>query len=145
MTPAQKAIVQATWQQVVPIADVAASLFYRRLFEIDPSTLALFRSTDMVEQRRKLMHVLGVAARALDDLAALLPTVEELGRRHVSYGVTDAHYDSVGAALLWTLEQGLGRAYTPDVAAAWTEVYGLVSGVMRRAAREEMVRRRLVA
>ena len=124
MTPDQKRLVQATWQQVVPIADTAAVLFYRRLFEIDPAARKLFRATDMAEQRRKLLQVLGVAIRGLDNVDGLISTVEDLGRRHVGYGVTDAHYDSVGAALLWALEQGLAGAWTPAAASAWTEVMG---------------------
>ena len=136
MTPVQKELVQSTWKQVVPIADTAAQLFYGRLFEIDPSTRPLFRSTDMVKQRQMLMHVIGVAVAGLDRLGSLVCTVEELGRRHAGYGVQEAHYDSVGAALLWTLEKGLGDAWNPDVAAAWTEVYGILSGIMRRAQRE---------
>lgn len=134
MTPDQKRLVQETWKQVVPIADAAGELFYHRLFEIDPSTCELFRATDMPAQRRKLLQMLAAAVRGLDNLDALASTVEDLGRRHVGYGVTDAHYDSVGAALLWTLEQGLGNAWKPAVAAAWTEAYGFLSGIMRRAA-----------
>jgi hemoglobin-like flavoprotein len=80
--------------------------------------------------------VLGVAVSSLDNLGALTKTVEDLGRRHAGYGVKDAHYDSVGAALLWTLEQGLGPAWTPDVALAWTEIYTLLAGVMRRATQD---------
>jgi hemoglobin-like flavoprotein len=134
MTPEQTRIVQETWKQVVPIADAAGELFYRRLFEIDPSTCELFRATDMPAQRRKLLQMLAVAVRGLDNLDALASTVAELGRRHAGYGVTDAHYDSVGAALLWTLQQGLGEAWTPAVAAAWTTAYGFLSGIMRSAA-----------
>ncbi len=139
MTPARKELVQKTWKQVAPIADTAAKLFYARLFEIDPSTRPLFRSTDMVRQRQMLMHVIGVAVAGLDKLDSLIGTVEDLGRRHASYGVQDSHYDSAGAALLWTLEQGLGSAWNPDAAAAWTEVYGILSGIMRRAQREANV------
>jgi hemoglobin-like flavoprotein len=145
MTPDRKRLVQETWQQVVPIADTAAELFYRRLFAIDPSTRKLFRATDMAEQRKKLLQILNVAVRGLDNVDGLVSTVEQLGRRHSGYGVTDAHYDSVGAALLWTLEQGLGRAWTPAVASAWTEVYGVLAGVMRRAAREEVSQAQAVA
>ena len=134
MTPDQISIVQETWKQVVPIEDAAGELFYRRLFEIDPSTCELFRATDMPAQRRKLLQMLTVAVRGLDNLDALASTVAELGRRHAGYGVTDAHYDSVGAALLWTLQQGLGEAWTPAVAAAWTAAYGFLSGIMRRTA-----------
>ena len=134
MTPEQKKLVQGTWGQVIPIADQAATMFYDRLFEIDPGARALFRATDMAQQRKKLLQVLSVAIAGLDHLDTLVPTVEDLGRRHVRYGVKDAHYNSVGAALLWTLEKGLGKAWSADAAAAWAEVYGVLSGVMRRAA-----------
>src|SRR5215475_6837862 len=134
MTPEQKRLVENTWKQMAASADAAAALFYCRLFEIDPSTRQLFRATDMVAQRKKLVQTLSFAIGGLDDLDALVSKVEDLGRRHAGYGVTDAHYDSVGAALLWTLEQGLGHAWTPAVAAAWTEVYQLLSGIMRDAA-----------
>ena len=133
MLSAEKKLIQDTWAQVVPNADRAATLFYQRLFEIDPTTRPLFQVTDMAQQRKKLLQVLSVAVSSLDNLGALRKTVEDLGRRHAGYGVKDAHYDSVGAALLWTLEQGLGSAWTPEVAAAWKEVYGLLSGIMRQA------------
>ena len=134
MTPDQARIVQETWKQVVPIADAAGELFYRRLFEIDPSTCELFRATDMPAQRRKVLQMLTVAVRGLDNLDALASTVAELGRRHAGYGVTDAHYATVGGALLWTLEQGLGPDFTPDVKAAWTTVYTVLATTMKDAA-----------
>ena len=133
MNRRQKQLVRQTWAQVVPIGDQAAALFYGRLFTIDPSTRELFAHTDMTQQRKKLLQVIAVAVSALDNLGPLTKTVEDLGRRHAGYGVKDEHYDSVGAALLWTLENGLGQAWTPEVAAAWTELYGLLSGIMRRA------------
>jgi len=134
MTPEQRQLVADTWKQVAPIADTAANLFYSRLFEIDPSTRKLFRATDMAAQRKKLLQTLSFVINGLDHLDVLVSKVEDLGRRHAGYGVTNAHYESVGAALLWTLEQGLGRAWTPAVASAWTEVYGMLSGIMRKAA-----------
>ena len=134
MPPEHRQLVADTWKQVAPIADTAANLFYSRLFEIDPSTRKLFRATDMAEQRKKLLQTLSFVINGLDHLDVLVSKVEDLGRRHADYGVTDAHYESVGAALLWTLEQGLGRAWTPAVASAWTEVYGMLSGIMRNAA-----------
>jgi hemoglobin-like flavoprotein len=138
MTPARKKLVQATWAQVIPIADAAAAMFYARLFLIDPTIRPLFRETDMAQQRKKLMQLIGIAVTSLDRLDALVPMVADLSRRHAGYGVRDEHYDSVGAALLWTLEQGLGSAWNAETKAAWTEVYGLLSGVMRRAQREAM-------
>lgn len=133
MTPKQKQLVRQTWAQVLPVADQAAALFYQRLFNIDPSARALFRETEMDQQRKKLLQVIGVAVSSLDNLSPLMKTVEDLGRRHAGCGVKDEHYDSVGAALLWTLEKGLGGAWNAEVAAAWTEVYGLLSGITRRA------------
>jgi hemoglobin-like flavoprotein len=106
--------------------------------EIDPSTQPLFRGTDLAEQRKKLLQVLSAAIAGLDNLEGLVPIVETLGRKHAGYGVKDAHYDSVGAALLWTLEQGLGAAWTAETAAAWIEVYRVLAGVMRRAQKEAL-------
>ncbi len=137
MTPEQKQIVQETWQQVVPIADQAATIFYDRLFEIDPPVRGLFASVDMAAQRDKLVAMLGTAVANLDKLETLLPAVEALGRRHVAYGVTDSQYESVGAALLWTLEQGLGDSWSADAAEAWGTAYAVLSGVMRSAAAAE--------
>lgn len=134
MTPEQNEIVRETWSHVAPIADTAAKLFYERLFEIDPTARPLFKADDLPEQRRKLMQTLDQLVRGLDHLDDLVPVIEELGRRHVRYGVRDAHYDTVGAALLWTLEQGLGARWTPEARAAWTDVYTLTAGVMRNAA-----------
>ena len=132
------ALVQNSWEQVLPIADDAAQLFYGRLFELDPSLRALFSHSDMAEQRKKLMQMITVAVRGLARLNELVPAVEALGRRHVGYGVTDQHYETVGAALLWTLEQGLGEAFTPEVREAWTATYYTLADVMRNAANREL-------
>ena len=117
----QRRVVQETWAQVVPIADTAAGLFYDRLFELDPSLRKLFETTDMPEQRRKLMQTLGVAVNGLKQPEQLVSTLKELGRRHGGYGVKDRDYDTVGEALLWTLEQGLGEAFTPFAREAWAQ------------------------
>jgi hemoglobin-like flavoprotein len=130
MTPIQVGLVQESWKRVLPIKDEAAQLFYGRLFELNPSLQALFKG-DMVEQRRKLMAMIGTAVSSLDRPDALLPILRELGRKHIGYGVTSPDYDSVGAALLWTLEKGLGAAFTADVRGAWTETYGLVATTMQ--------------
>ena len=133
MTPAEKDLVQTTFAKVVPIAEQAAALFYGRLFELDPSLRPLFK-TDLGEQGRKLMNMIAFCVKGLDSLDQLVPAVQGLGRRHVGYGVTDAHYDTVGGALLWTLEKGLGPDFTPDVKAAWTTVYVLLASTMKGAA-----------
>ncbi len=133
MTPEQIAMVQSTWAKVVPIQATAASLFYGKLFELDPELRPLFK-TGIEEQGAKLMKMTDAAVGGLDNLGALVPVVEDLGRRHVGYGVTDQHYDTVGTALLWTLEQGLGPAFTPPVEKAWTETYVTLASVMKGAA-----------
>ncbi|MDP4023399.1 globin family protein [Methylobacterium sp. NEAU 140] len=136
MTPEQVTLVQESFAKVRPIADTAADLFYGRLFTIAPEVRGLF-PTDMTEQKKKLMAMLGLAVSNLNRPEAVAPAVQDLGRRHVAYRVEDAHYEPVGGALLWTLEQGLGPDFTPEVREAWTETYGLVAGLMKRAARTE--------
>ena len=136
MSPEEKLLVKETWLKVVPMAETAARLFYDRLFEIDPTTRPLFKTTNLAEQRRKLVQALTVVVKGIDHLEALVSTLADLGRRHAQYGVTDGHYDTVGAALLWTLEQGLGSAWTPEVKAAWSGAYALLANVMRGAAGE---------
>ena len=137
LTVHQKTLVQESFAIVAPIADDAAALFYRRLFELDPSLERMFRG-DMAEQRRKLMQMLTTAVKGLDRLDQLVPVVQDLGRRHATYGVEDRHYDTVGAALLWTLEKGLGKAFTPETKEAWATVYGILATTMQEAAREAL-------
>lgn len=132
MTPQQIELVQTSFKKVVPIAGTAADLFYGRLFEIAPEVRAMFPE-DMKEQQIKLMGMLGTAVSNLHRLGAILPAVKELGQRHKGYGVSVAHYAPVGAALLWTLEKGLGADFTPEVKAAWTETYTALAGVMTTA------------
>ena len=132
MTPREKTLVQESFARVAPISDLAAELFYQRLFELDPSLRRLF-SPDLKIQERRLMQTLSFAVHGLDRLDELVPAVEALGRRHVGYGVRAEYYATVGAALLWTLEQGLGAAFTPDVRAAWVMVYDLLATTMQQA------------
>lgn len=137
LTPEQKRLVRSTWAMVAPIQDDAARLFYGRLFEIDPSTKPLFAHSDMTEQGRKLMQMIGVVVAGIERLDAIRPAVEKLGRRHIGYGVKEEHYASVGAALLWMLEQGLGEEFTPEAERAWTVTYGTLAAIMQDAAAEE--------
>ena len=133
MTPENIALVKTSWQQVLPIQKAAAELFYGRLFELDPSLRPLFRG-DMAEQGRKLMAMINTVVVSLDNLAPVLGAVEDMGRRHVAYGVTAAHYDTVGSALIWTLGTGLGEQFTPAVQAAWAEAYDTLASAMKQAA-----------
>jgi hemoglobin-like flavoprotein len=129
MTPAQVKLIQDSFAKVAPISEQAAALFYGRLFEIAPEVKPLFKG-DMTEQGRKLMRTLAVVVNGLGDLNAILPAASALAKRHVAYGVTPGHYAPVGAALLWTLERGLGAQWTPELAAAWAAAYATLSGFM---------------
>jgi hemoglobin-like flavoprotein len=129
MDTEQVGLIKASWAKVVPIADTAADIFYNKLFELDGSLKAMFPA-DLSEQKKKLMQTLGRVVASLDDLPAVLPAVQDLGKRHVGYGVKPAHYATVGAVLLDTLQAGLGEAFTPPVKAAWTDAYGTLSKVM---------------
>jgi hemoglobin-like flavoprotein len=129
MNAAQIKLVQDSFAKVAPISAQAAMLFYDRLFEVAPGVKAMFPA-DMTEQRKKLMATLAVVVGGLSNLEAVLPAASALAKRHVSYGARPEHYPVVGGALLWTLEKGLGDAWTPEVAAAWTAAYGTLSGYM---------------
>ncbi len=135
MTPEQIQLVQESFKKVEPIAMKAADLFYSRLFEIAPEIRPLFPE-ELTEQKGKLMSMLATAVRNLHQIEEIVPAVQELGRRHVGYNVKSQHYKAVGAALIWTLEQGLGESFTPDVQEAWLVTYGALEGVMTQAAAE---------
>ena len=130
MTNEQIKLVQDSFRQVAPIAETAAQLFYARLFELDPDLELLFKG-NLSEQGRKLMQMLGLAVNSLDRMEQLLPVARSLGARHVTYGVRDRDYSTVGEALLWTLRKGLGPAFTPDVEAAWSNVYATLASAMQ--------------
>ncbi len=137
MNAHQIELVQTSFAQVEPIAVVAADLFYTRLFELDPSLKAMFHG-DMTEQGKKLMTMLGVAVTNLTKPDVVLPALKLLGQRHAGYGVTEAHYETVGTALIWTLEKGLGLAFTTEVREAWGVVYTLVADTMKTAAKAQL-------
>ena len=129
MNPTQIKLVQESFAKVAPISEQAAVIFYDRLFEVAPTVRAMFPN-DMTEQRKKLMATLAVVVNGLSNLEAILPAASALAKRHVSYGAKPEHYPVVGGALLWTLEKGLGAAWTPELAAAWTAAYSTLSGYM---------------
>ena len=133
MTPEQVDLVQSSWAKVMPISQTASELFYARLFEIAPEVKPYFKG-DMKEQGKKLMVMIGTAVNSLTNIEAVVPAIRDMAIRHVDYGVKPEDYDSVGTALLWTLEQGLGDDFTPEVKEAWTDVYGLVASTMKDAA-----------
>lgn len=133
MTPEQALLVKTSWAKVLPISEAAAELFYGKLFELDPTLKSLFKG-DMKEQGAKLMKMINTAVNGLDKLEDIVPAVQQLGVRHVGYGVKNEDYDTVGTALLWTLETGLADAFTDDVKDAWATVYGVLADTMKAAA-----------
>jgi len=135
MNAEQIKLVQDSFEQVKPIADQAASIFYARLFEVAPQTRHMFKS-DMTKQGAMLMSTLGLAVGSLNDLDKIIPAVRALGKRHSGYGVEFDQFAIVGESLLWTLEQAFGPAFTPELKTAWTEAYLLLAGVMQEAMRE---------
>ena len=129
MNPSQVKLVQESFAKVAPISEQAAVIFYDRLFEVAPAVKAMFPA-DMTEQRKKLMGMLAAVVNGLANLESILPAASALAKRHVGYGAKPEHYPVVGGALLWTLEKGLGEAWTPAVAAAWTAAYDTLSSFM---------------
>jgi hemoglobin-like flavoprotein len=133
MTPEHVQLIRLSFLQVAERKDETGQMFYRRLFEIAPETRSLFKG-DINGQARKLMDTLGIAISSLKDMPTLIATLQALAVRHAGYGVRDEHYDKVGEALIWTLQQVLGPAFTPEVKNAWAALYGTVASVMRAAA-----------
>jgi hemoglobin-like flavoprotein len=133
MTPETIRLVRASFAQIAPVGDVTARLFYDRLFTLDPSIRRLFPE-DLGKQKQALMATLKLAVDHLDRPDELVPLVEQLGVRHARYGVQPAHYPLVSSALLWTLEQGLGPAFSSAACEAWVAVYELLATTMQAAA-----------
>ena len=136
MNSEQINLVQSSFAEVRPMATTAASLFYQRLFALDPTLRPMFKG-DLPHQGRMLMAMLTAAVNGLALLDTLVPVLRQLGARHVTYGVREPHYETVGTALLWTLEQGLGARFTPEVREAWASAYELLAHVMQMGAIEE--------
>lgn len=135
MHPDQIDLVQASYEQLLPMADALAERFYARLFELSPELRPLFPD-DMASQRHKLMSTLDAAVVSLWRIEALSPTLGALGRRHVDYGTQPQHYELVGAAMLGAIGESLGPIYTPEVAEAWEAAYALISSAMLAGATE---------
>ena len=154
LTDAEKKAILESWRLVVPIAETASDLFYGRLFELAPEVRSLFKE-DLADQKRKLVTMLSFIVKSIDWMDDrwndevhpeddLCFVVLAMGRRHSNlYGVPDGSYAAVGEALLWTLEQGLADAFTPEVRAAWTKLYGLVATTMKMGAHASRVETRL--
>lgn len=132
MTPGQIELVQESWARAAPLGEVAAQLFYERLFALAPG-LRPALGANLPAQRRKLLAMIGYAVKGLNRIEALRPGLEELGRRHAALGVGDEHYGAVAKALLWTLGKALGGAFTAEVEQAWASAYALLAAGVRRA------------
>lgn len=131
MTPQQVLLIQSNFNQIAPVAERVATLFYKHLFELDPSLRGLFVQTDMNEQGRKLMAMLTLVLRQLDHPEKIHAAARQLGQRHANYGVEPHHYPIVGTALLQTLAEVLGGSFTAESRAAWTAVYTFLSQTMQ--------------
>jgi hemoglobin-like flavoprotein len=130
MNENQIELIIESFDRIEPVADSASMLFYQRLFELDPSLRDMF-DDHMGEQQRKFIDTLRAAVLGIPYPESLVPLLHDLGKRHATYGVQPAHYATVGAALLWTLQQYLGEDYTPEVAAAWEAAYALIAETMQ--------------
>ena len=136
ITPDQVALVKETWSKVIPISETASKLFYDRLFETSPHLAPMFYGVDLVSQREKLVKAINMVVVSLERIESLVPSIRELGKRHLNYGAEEAHYAEVGSALLWTLETGLGEDWSKEAEQAWTSAYQLLAGVMLEGAKE---------
>jgi hemoglobin-like flavoprotein len=129
LTPGQVRLVRESFGRIAPIADVAGALIYERIFFLAPEARGLF-GDDIAAQGARLMHAVARAVEALDRPEELRPFLERLGERHVRYGVVPAHFEVVGAAVMWALGQGLGEHFTKDVSDAWATVFGSIQEAM---------------
>src|SRR5215471_4847750 len=130
MTPRQIQLVKNSWA-IVSTLDIitVGSLFYNRLFEIDPETKPMF-SVTVEEQARKAMSMLNYIIQKLDKLDDIVDEVTKLAQAHAKYGVGPEHYLTGGVALLWTLEKGLGKHWNEEVREAWVSCYTVLSNAM---------------
>ena len=133
ITDKQRQLVTLSFARLVPISTEAAAMFYNRLWEIAPETRAMFDSVDISQQGMKIMQTLGVTVRALHDLDTISPILQDLGKRHISYGVTREQYELVKSALLWMIEQTLKKDFTPETRAAWIAAYDLITSIVTSA------------
>lgn len=125
MTPQQIRLVQASYTRLKSDTAGVAAAFYERLFQIDPTLRGLFRD-DLARQGERLMHMIGAAVGLLNRPETLFPVLHALGARHVGYGVKAEHYDTVGTALIDTLEAGLGSGFTSELRTAWVRLFDIV-------------------
>ena len=137
MTPRQIDLIRTSWSSVEAASDAVATMFYDRLFELDPALRPLFARTDMPGQHRIVMQTFKVVVASLDEFDTIVPFIRALGRVHARYGVRQEHYDTVGAAFMWTLDRGLGDAFDDETADAWATAYDKLASVMIEAAGEE--------
>jgi hemoglobin-like flavoprotein len=130
ITSAQISLAKETWAKVIPISETAAKLFYDRLFETSPQLAPMFDGVNIKAQRQKLVKAITMVVMSLERIETLILTIQEMGRRHVDYGVEESHYGQVGLSLLWTLETGLGDDWSKDAETAWTNACQLLADTM---------------
>ena len=139
MTQNKINLVKNSWAMVAQLEmETVGGLFYNRLFEIMPEVKPMFSKTPLPEQSKKLLTMLSYVIAKLDKLDDIMSEITKLAKRHAGYGVTDEHYNAVGSALLWTLEQGLGAEWNEELETSWRDVYAVLAGAMMAGQQEEM-------
>jgi hemoglobin-like flavoprotein len=138
MTPQQKEIVRTTFETIKAKKEYFSEVLYKKLFELEPKSQALFRG-DMVEQRRKLMRMLQISVEHLDNPAELQPMLFNLGQIHHSFGIEPHQFSSFGDALVFSVHVVLGSEYTPEAEQAWRAVYQYLDSTMHNHPHNENV------
>ena len=125
---------ETSFDLVAPKGDELMEIFYARLFAVAPAVQPLFAGADMKRQQAMLLSALVLLRKSLRDLERVVPTLRNLGARHVAYGAEAAHYPVVGEVLIGAMATVAGEAWEPRFTAAWVEAFGVVAGVMAEGA-----------
>jgi hemoglobin-like flavoprotein len=143
MTDSNILAVKNSWSYIMFQSEEFSGLFYQKLFELNPSLRHLFKG-NIEEQGSKLMRMLTMIIARLQRLQDIETEVKALGHRHVGYGTRPEHYQTVGQALLWSLENALGDRWSEETRKAWTEAYTIMANTMLQGAQPAAVEERVV-
>ncbi len=129
LSPASEAIVKATAGVVAAHAETITKTFYPDMFAAHPELMRVFNKANQAvgEQPKALAaSVVAYAVNLIDpDAPDFTPVMQRIAHKHVSLGIRAQEYTIVGHHLMKAVGQVLGDAVTPEVAAAWDEVYWL--------------------
>jgi methyl-accepting chemotaxis protein len=130
---------ETTFDLVAPRGDELMDVFYARLFAAAPTVRPLFDGTDLRRQKAMLLSALVLVRKSLRDTDAMIPTLRELGARHVAYGAKPEHYVVVGEVLIASLAEIAGEAWRPEHELAWAAAFAVIADAMLSGAREAEV------